>query len=450
MQGISSQSGRYRKRSTREPLAIQPTTIDEVVSIMTNTQKFPSPVRAMGAGSSNTRCSNVQEGTRLDMTGMNRIVQLRAKTVTVQAGMRLRDLARKLAEHDLELTGSYDQPDRTVGGVISSGSPSASLPDDGGHLASSVCGMKFVTARGRIIELTESDEDALKMMRQSYGTLGIICRVTLRIRRIRSYSVRHGKAGFAKFTTLVPSLSKAQSGVKLYLLPFKDRVYIELREASESGKNSHALRWKIQDYLVNRILPDIVYTLGRAFSFGPIRDPLIDGFGQATQMLVNTTLVDAGSNAAEQTGQFRKVGASSRTRHCTWLFPADRFGAALYSYREFCRKHYKATGFRCDLPSVGHRIPRDQQAMLSPSFDGPVFALNLRSTNIDGWDDFLLDFANIATHFGGIPLFNQTRGFSPEQVKQAYGKRLMAFQAMRTKADPDGRLLNQFFTEHLA
>ncbi len=91
----------------------------------------------------------------------------------------------------------------------------------------------------------------------------------------------------------------------------------------------------------------------------------------------------------------------------------------------------------------------DQTALLSPSFDGPMFALSLRSTNTGGWDDFLLDFARIAARFDGVPLFNQTCGFEPEQVRQAYGKRLERFRAMRRKLDAQNRLLNQFFAEHV-
>jgi hypothetical protein len=176
---------------------------------------------------------------------------------------------------------------------------------------------------------------------------------------------------------------------------------------------------------------------------------LIDGFSTATQILVNTKFVDAGSNAMEQTGQFRKVGEESRIKSCTWLYPADKFGAAIYSYREFARRHHERTGYRCDLPAVGYRIPTDREALLSPSYDGPMFALSLRSTNVDGWDDFLLDFAKISSRFGGVPIFNQTRGFSAEQVRDAYGPRLRRFSAMRTKLDPQNRLLNQFFAEHI-
>jgi hypothetical protein len=299
-----------------------------------------------------------------------------------------------------------------------------------------------------VVAINDSAPDALRLMRQSYGLLGIICTVTVRIRKIRSYSIRHGKTGFAKFTTLIPNLAKVDAGVKLYMLPYRDRVFVELREASAESR-PHSFAWKLRDWLINRVLPELVYSLGRAFSVRRIRDPLIDGFSEATQMLVNTRFVDAGSNAHEQTGQFRKVGTSSRIRHCTWLFPTNKFSAALYSYREFCRRYYKTTGFRCDLPAVGYRLTRDRSALLSPSFDGPVFAISLRSTNTKGWTEFLIDFASIASNFDGIPMFNETPGFTTNQAARAYGKRLERFRAMRRQADPENRLLNQFFAEHI-
>jgi len=447
MQGTASKTGRARKPTTRAPLTVRPRGVEEIVAVLTNPRRFPSPVRPVGARSGNTRCIGVQEGTICDMTAMNRVLQIRSRTVKVQAGMRLRDLARKLAAHDLELVGSYEQLDRTVGGLISSGSLSAGMPDDGAHLASTVTGVVIVTAQGQVVEYGESLPEMLDLVRQGYGLIGIVYSVTLKIRKTRSYSIRNRKVGFAELATIAPSLARTTSGVKLFLLPFRNRVYIELRESSNKDQKPGSFAWKVRDWIINKVLPDVVHSVGKFVPVGRIRDPLIDGFSAATQMLVNTRFVDVGSNAMEQTGQFRKIGPSSRIRQCTWLYPADKFGAALYSYREFCRRHYKTTGFRCDLPSVGYRISQDRSALLSPSFDGPVFALNLRTTNSDGWDDFLFDFAKISAHFGGIPSLNQTRSFTPDQVAGAYGKRLDRFRALRRRFDPEDRLLNQFFAE---
>lgn len=444
-----SATGRYRRLKARTPVTVRPKSDDDIAAVLTNRKHFPSPVRPVGANSGNSRCTSVQEGTVMDMTAMNKILQIRARSVTVQAGMRLRDLARKLDEYGLELVGSYEFPDRTVGGVVSSGSLSAGLPEDGAHLASSVCGLTLVTPDGRIIEFDDTTTEMMIVARQSYGLLGIISTVTLKIRKSRSYSIRNRKIGFAELSTIAASLARTNTGVKLFMLPFRDRIFIELRDASDSDRKPRSLAWKLREWAINKILPDVVHSVGRLVPVGRIRDPLIDGFSEATQMLANTRFVDAGSNAMEQTGQFRKVGAQSRIKSCTWLYPADKFGAAIYSYREFARRYYEVTGYRCDLPAVSYRIPKDRASLLSPSYDGPMFALSLRSTNGAGWDDFLLDFAKISVRFDGVPLFNQTRGFTAEQVQQAYGKRLERFRAMRRKLDPENRLLNQFFAEHV-
>jgi len=450
MQLKSGQSpGQSRASTKKSTITVRPKSSDEIVAVLQNRKHFPTPVRPMGANSGNTRCTAVQEGTVMDMTGMNKILQIRSRTVKVQAGMRLRDLARRLDEYGLELVGSYEYPDRTVGGAISSGSMTAGFPEDGAHLAASVCGLTLVTPDGRTIDFDDTTPEMMVVVRQSFGLLGVISNVTLKIRKSCSYSIRNRKIGFAELSTIAPSLARTNTGVKLFMLPFRDRIFIELRDASSSEQKRRSFAWKFREWAVNKILPDIVHSVGKYVPIGRIRDPLIDGFSEATQLIANTRFVDAGSNAVEQTGQFRKVGAESRSRSCTWLFPADKFGAAIYSYREFARRHYETTGYRCDLPAVGYRIPKDRSALLSPSYDGPMFALSLRSTNTSGWDDLMLDFAKISARFDGVPVFNQTRGFTPDQVLAAYGKRLERFRAMRRKLDPQNRLLNQFFAEHV-
>ncbi len=433
----------------REPLKVRPRTADQIVELMQDPKRFPSPIRPVGANSGNVRCTRVQHGTILDMSGMNRIVQVGTRIVTVQAGMRLRDLVRELAEHGLELAGSYEQPDRSIGGLVSSGALSCGMAGDDIHLGSAVVAMTVVTARGRVQEFDLTKPKALALFRQSYGLLGIITQVSLRVRRASAHTTRSRKVGFAELAKLAPSLAAADSGVRLYLLPFRDRVHIELRESSAAKPKVTSFGWRIHDWLVNKLVPDFTHAISRVIPIRQLRDPLIDGFSEATQVLVHTKLMDANSNIMEQTGKFRRIGPSSRVHECCWLFPAEYFPQALYAYREYCRRHYKVTGFRCDLPAVGYRLPQDQTALLSPSFDGTVFALNLRSTVVDGWDDFLLDFGRIASRFKGIPSFNLTNRFSADQAEQAYGERLRRFRMTRRQADPNNRLLNQYFAEFI-
>ena len=263
MQSGVSRTGRYRKIKPSEPLTVLPKSVEDIVTVLTQSKRYPSPVRPVGANSGNRRCTGVQEGTIMDMTAMNRILQIRARTVKVQAGMRLRDLARKLAVYDLELVGSYEQPDRTVGGLISSGSLSAGLPADGAHLASSMTSVGVVMPSGEIVEYGEDLPEMLDLIRQGYGLMGVVYCITLKIRKPVSYSIRHRKIGFAELATITPSLATTTNGVKLFLLPFRDRVYIELHSATSSDQHPKSFAWKLRDWITNKFLPDVVHSVGK-------------------------------------------------------------------------------------------------------------------------------------------------------------------------------------------
>ena len=119
------------------------------------------------------------------------------------------------------------------------------------------------------------------------------------------------------------------------------------------------------------------------------------------------------------------------------------------AYRDFCQRAYEETQYRCDMPAVGYRLCRDAGSLLSPSYDEPMFALTSASTQEKGWDDFVIDLAEFAEKWGGIPLISQSRALRAEHVIQSYNQRLDFFRRMRRKLDPDGRLLNPFLAQFM-
>ncbi len=452
--GEQRRKHRVRKHSIKErtETLVKVRRDRDIVKVLTNPKRFPSPVRPVGSNSASTRCLHTQGGTRLDMTSLNRLIRFNAKTVMVQAGIRLCDLAERLAEHGLELVGSCDDPDRTVGGAISSGSPTAAIPGEGGNLASSVVRLTLITPQGHRMDIGKDRADLLRVALMSYGWLGVICEVELRIRRIRSYAMRNKTLNFDDLAHYMSDLAQVRAAVKLYLLPYRDTAFVEVRVAGSKERPVHAWPWKIRNWAWNSVLPRVVHSVGRVMPISRIRNPLIDTVNEAAQVLVNRGLSASGSNSAEQSGQFRTLSRPqrpSRIRYCTWAFPACQFGAVVKAYRDFCRTMYKTSKFHCDLPAVAYRIDRDQSALLSPSFDEQVFSLSVRTTDTRGWEDFLIEFAKFASGFAGIPLFNQTCGISGEYVADVFGKRLAHVRAIRRRLDPTDRMLNQFFAEHV-
>ena len=99
------------------------------------------------------------------------------------------------------------------------------------------------------------------------------------------------------------------------------------------------------------------------------------------------------------------------------------------------------------MPAVGHRLCRDATAFLSPSFDEPMIALTTSSTQVKGWEDFVIDLAEFAELWAGTPYLSQSRALRADHVQQTYSKRLDALRKVRRQVDPENRFLSPFLAQ---
>lgn len=436
--------------ATGPAIVVQPTTPKELIEILRNTKRFPSPVRPQGSGSSVTRCVTAAGGTLVDMTGMNRILKRDEETVTVQPGIALSDLADALREEGMELIGGFDLANRTVGGAVCSAGLEASMAGDVGQFAGHVTQLKVISPTGKRFVVSERTKSLLSLMRMSYGLLGIVYEVTLRIRPIQGFKSQTARVSFKDFAKLGDRLANAESGVKLFLFPFADRIFFELRRPNSEGSPPDSdYAWRVRDWALYSALPVVAKSLARAIPVKLLRYPLLDNIGSAAHSLMTGDRESQSSNAAEQSGRFKSLGAQS-FNYCTWAFPLANFPKIAAAYKLFCKTHYARTGFRCDMPTIAYRLNQDRSALLSPSFDGPVVTLSPLSTDANGLEDFMFEFAEFAMGHGGIPFFNQTKNVTPKYVSDLFGRRLALFTKVRHEFDPQDRLLNQFFANYLA
>jgi len=442
-------SGKYRFRAPAGPAITRPANLKELLEILGPSSRFTGPFRPMGANSASTDCNASSTGTVIDMTGMDKILNVDAynDTVTVQAGVRIGTVANTLSKQGLELAGSHDLMDRTVGGAIAGGCIGATIDDDGAFFASQVVAMKIVTPGGRQANVINDNRKLLHVFRLSYGMLGIISEATLKVRPIRGFVATHRRCSIDQFAAAAESLSKTSIGVKFYLMPFQDRVYLDLRRYSPEARASRKIPWKLKDWGESTVLPHIFKSITRIVPMTGVRYRIIDQISKATQGIVNNRLVNSGSNS---TTLSRKPGRdkSQPLQYSTWIFPAADFSVVVQTYRDFCKRVQKESGFRCDMPTVGFRLSKDQSAILSPSFDEPMFALRAVSTQTRGWEDFTIDFAEFAEHWGGYAFFNQTRSLSVNHASSAFGKRLAYFRNIRRQLDPDDRMMNPFLSQY--
>jgi FAD/FMN-containing dehydrogenase len=408
------------------------------------------PIRTRGAASASTDCNQSPAGTVIQTTGLDRIVRIDAynHTVTAEAGVRLGTLVSELAKQGLELIGNHDSMERTLGGALASPCMGPGIGDRASYLSSQLMHAKVVTAGGKVMNVSEQKEHLLNAFRLSYGLLGVIYEATLRVRPISTFSASHRSLCVDKFSDIVDRLSAQDVGVKFYLLPHRNRVYIDVRRYETVPGNAYETPWKIKDWGESTVLPHVFKSLNRVIPIPSVRYKLIDGISAATYGLVNSKLVNNGNNVA--TAGRRRRTKPRNLLYSTWCFPATDFSLVIKAYVEFCQQKQQSNGYRCDMPAVGFRVSKDPSALLSPSFDEPVFALQTTSTQQRGWDDFVIDLAQFAENWGGTPIFSQSRAFRAEHAVPSYSTRLDFFRKIRRQLDPENRLLNPFLAQSFA
>jgi len=126
----------------------------------------------------------IAAGLHLDMRQMNRLIWLdvAARTVRVQAGMRWRDLQDHLDPHDLAIKTMQSYANFTVGGSVSVNAHGRYVGH--GPIAHTVRALQLVLADGTVVDAApDRHADLFRAAIGGYGAVGIITEVELALAR---------------------------------------------------------------------------------------------------------------------------------------------------------------------------------------------------------------------------------------------------------------------------
>jgi len=442
-------TGRFVRPANGATAEYTITNLRELKRLMNPATRTPTPIRPVGARSACTSCNSTPSGTVVSINALDKILNIDTfnNTVTAQAGIRIYRLAEVLAEHGLELVGAHDLAGRTLGGAIAAPSMGPGIGKRSACLSSRVLSAKLVTPSGKLMKVSAGQQNLMGAVRSSYGLLGVIVEATLRVQPIANFTVSHRKLAIDDFCSVVDTLSSNDVGFKFYLLPYRDRVYLDLRRYSESAGHTYKTPWKIKDWGESTVLPGLFKSFNRLLPLHSVRYQVIDTVSEATQGIVNGRFVTTGNNTLAGSVS-RNFSRTRNLLYTTWCFPASDFSVVARAYRQFCRQSYENSRYRCDMPAVGYYVYQDRSAFLSPSFDEPMIALQTSSTQANGWEDFVIDLADFAEHWAGVPLFSQTRSLRADYARQTYGARLDFFRRVRRQLDPEDRFLTPCMAQY--
>jgi FAD/FMN-containing dehydrogenase len=421
--------------------------VQDMIAIVQDTEKYPSPVRAVGSNHSTTPCGVADNGTVVVMRKMNRILDIGDDTVTAEAGALYIDVAKELQRHSLQFYVNVEIGNLTIGSAACGGTKDASMPGEFGQACSYAIALKMVTPSGEIVEVTEEQPELLQAVRASHGLFGIIYEATFRVKPLRSMAVHHQTYSLDEFDKQLPALKAQGESIMMYIDPFLDTVTVEFRRYREDKDPARASswQWKLRNFVWSIGAPYFSYTVTKYIPIKRLRYLLIDTYNRLKSLTLMLGVRGENTVAVAQMIRYPENATNSRYTFSIWAFPEEEYISNLRAYFRFCHEYYRSWGYRPNMMHVGYRINKDASSLFSYSFDGNVMTFDPVSTGDAGWEQFLVAYNDFCSRHGGSPLFNQSDSLARWQVEKAFGDRLDIFKGYRERFDPSERLLNQYF-----
>ena len=425
-------------------MAAVPKDLDELIEIVRDPDRYPSPVRPAGSFHSLNACF-ATTGTQVLLRNFRDIrVDLDAGTVTVGACVEMVRMRDALRPYGMQTEVTPEIGNATAGSVACCGTKDASVGAGLAQVSSTVVRVRLVNARGEVEEVSEgSDAERLRVIRSSYGLLGIIFEITFRIQP--SVTLRYDYKAFG----LNPPPSAAEmlgdaDGMLGLAQPYAGRIVVERRYIDADSERPISRLSRLKRWIRDRVWEHGVSFIPTLVPSNRVFD-LVDG----TVAPVLVGLGRLGGFLARRSDSAIRFGPRRRNvfDFTFWALPMSCWSEFVPAYLAFCRDYLRATGFRVSLISEVYLMNRDDHSLLSPTAGEDAFTMDVTDTRMrdPAWAEFNRGFNVLAARFGGRPLLNQTKELSREIVEQTLGADWQRFLDIRRTEDPQDRFLSEYF-----
>ena len=299
----------------------------------------------VGADYSQTRCVGGDGGTTVETDGLDRIIEFGEDSVRAQAGVRLATLVQALAERGQELALTPEMGNISLGACAVTTLPQASYQAGMAQMSSLVSEIRMITPQGKDMTVTERDRDLLRVLKSSYGLLGIVYEVVLRVRPLTAVKIDYSVLTLKEFGARYASLLGAPGALRLHISPFHDRITVEQRTLDDQAALSRSGIWQIRQSVMRNVLPAFGSTVGSVLAAPGLRAAVLSGMHRALRG--NTRGV--AMYAHEWMREMPKEAWKSRHTYSMWAFPQADYPRVLAEYFAFSKTYFKQNRYRCNV-----------------------------------------------------------------------------------------------------
>jgi L-gulonolactone oxidase len=242
----------------------EPRNTDAVAAIVRRAASDGERVKVIGGGHSFTDAA-MTDGHLLSLSGMNQVLAVRGDEVTVQAGIRLRDLNEELANRGLALPNLGDIDVQSIAGATSTATHGTGA--ELGNISTTIVGVELVTGDGSIVRADEHTEpELLRVARVGLGALGVVTEVTLRC--VPAFNL-HAVETIEPLSDVLAdfgSVMRSTDHVEFYMMPGARRCQVKRNSRTDEPARPQSRAGYVRDKWIGENLAfGTVCRVGRRF-----------------------------------------------------------------------------------------------------------------------------------------------------------------------------------------
>ncbi len=409
------------------PAAVEiPGSIEEICETVIRAAAHDQRVRVAGSGHSFSDIA-LTDGVQLRLDRLTRVLDVDRCTglVRVQAGITIRELSARLAEHGLALENLGDVDAQTIAGAICTAThgTGAGLR----NLSAQVAGLTLVLADGSVLRCAsdDADPDVLRAARVSLGALGVVAEVTLRC--VPSFTLRGVDAPRPLADTLdrFEELAHGADHFELFVFPHAD---VALTRTNTRTDDPPRPRARAVAYANDILLTNYAFgLLCRAGRRMPARIPQINRL--VTRLAGATTRVDRSD----------RIFASPRLVRFTEMEYALPRAATPDAVRRIMAL-VPQRGFDVPFPIEVRTVAADD-ALLSTAAGRDSGFVAVHMYRGMPYEPYFRAVEAIMDELGGRPHWGKRHYQTAATLRPRYPD-WDRYQAVRARLDPHGRFAN--------
>eukprot|EP01080_Neovahlkampfia_damariscottae_P000817 gene817-9067_t len=430
-----SQVGQFKDFSERyqcKPLNFfQPKNETDLLEFLQNVRSTHQTIRVVGGGHSMSPIA-FSKHNLVNLDFMNKLIDVNttSKQVTVQAGIRIKDIAKSISKYHLSLSNVGQITEQSIAGAISTSTHGSSsfLPKskmlEFGSLSTQIVRMKILDAKGEFHYASKKENpDLFDAARCSLGALGIITEVTIQCQELHHLEIIESEENFIEVIQDYENYLLNKKYFRFWYIPYTNRSKVIYFQKTTEPKRNGIFN-KIADSIGLPFVMNII-SIARMFNVPP------------TEFISKYFFVKR--NFIDRPDLVLTAPHPPVYSEIEYFFPIEKLNEV---HKEF-RKYVLSSKVYYNLISEIRFIAKDD-IWLSPFYNRDSVAISVILYDLNSiWESYSNDLEKIFIKHQGRPHYGKHHNRNATNLKHEFEK-WDDFLKIRNQMDPDGIFLNDY------